>query len=315
MRIIRGFIVCLAAVCSVAMAQTYPDKSRPLKMVITNGAGTSIDILARAVAQGITEVSGLNVVVDNRPGGEGVIAIQSVRNSPHDGYTMLMTSASTQVFNVHLFSPLPYDPIKDLTPLAGIAKGALVMNVGPSTTVKTAREFIAQAKANPGKLTFGNGTTTTRLAGELVEREADVQLLSVPYKNLADAMLGLSAGQIDSVFIDVASASAFYKLGVRPLAVTSSSRMKALPDVPTLREEGVGNYELVGWFATYFASGVRPEQAAAMRDIIRKATHTRHVTQALEKFSMEPLELSGDELSTLTRSEIEKWAPMIKPAK
>lgn len=315
MQFFKSLFLCLIIFSGVASAQTYPDLARPLKLVIINGPGSSIDILGRALAQGIHEVSGMNVVVHNRPGGDGVIAVQALVNSPPDGYTMLLTSNSTQVFNVHQFAKLPYDPIKDMISLEGIASTGLVLNVGPSTSVKNAREFIAEAKKSPGALTFGNSTAATRLAGEMLQRESNIELLSVPYKNVSDAMLGLAAGQLDSIFIDPGSSAAFYKLGVRPIAVTGSTRMKGLPDIPTLQEEGLEKYEIKGWFATYFPSGVKPEIVSSMREILRKASNTNHVKDVLTKYSMEPMPLGGDDLIQYTRTEIERWGPYFSTKK
>ncbi|HSV79397.1 MAG TPA: tripartite tricarboxylate transporter substrate binding protein [Ramlibacter sp.] len=315
MRTLRFLALGLAMAVGAASAQTYPDKTRPIKLVVPSGAGTSADLLARALARGMADVAGLNVVVDNKAGADGVIGAQAVKNAPPDGYTLLLTSSSTQAINPHLFNHLPYDPVTDFVPVAGIAKTSLVMNAGPTVTAKTAREFIASARVNPGKYTFGNGTATTRLAGELLQTLTGIKLLSVPYKNLADAMQGLAAGQLDLVFIDAASASSYYKLGVRPLAVTGTTRTPALPNVPTLREEGVAGYDITGWFATYLPAKTPPEVAASLRDIVQKAAAGKYVSEVLANFSMEPLEFAGNDLMTFQRAEAVKWGKLVREAK
>lgn len=316
MRILKWLALGLALAAGAASAQSYPDKSKPIRVIIPSGAGTSIDVLARALARGMADVSGVNVVVDNRPGAEGAIGVQAVKNAAPDGYTMLLTSISTHAMNPHLYNQLPYDPVADFVPLAGVAKTALLMNVGASVNAKTVGEFIAAARANPGKYTFGNGTATTRLAGEMLQQMTGIKLLSVPYKNLAETMTDLSAGRVDVVFIDLLSAKPFYGANsVRPLAVTGPTRMAAMPNVPTMQEQGVAGYDLTGWFASYFPAKVAPEAASAMRDIVRKAVATKHVTDVLANFAMEPLELSGDQLATFQRSESEKWGRVIRAAK
>lgn len=209
MKLIRLLALGMLVAAGAAAGQSYPDKSKQLRIVVPSGAATSIDMLARGLAQGITDVAGLPAIVENKPGADGVIGVQAVKTAPADGYTVLLTNSSTQVLNVHMLAKIPYDPVADFAPLIGVAKTSLVMNAGPSTPFKTVREFIEAAKANPGKYTFGTGTATTRLAGELLKYSAGINMLDVPFKSLADTMIALVAGQIDVVFIDPQSASAF----------------------------------------------------------------------------------------------------------
>lgn len=316
----RRHVLAMAAVSatlpipSLSAAQDYPDKGRPIRAIAPFGAGTSTDTLARAVARSMSELNGLNVVIDNRVGADGVIGVQAVKAAPADGYTILFTSLSTQVLNPHTFKQLPYDPIKDLIPLAALGKTALMVNLGPSTPFKTAREFIVAAKANPGKYTIGSGTATTRMAGEMMSRAAGIETLSVPYKSLTDAMTNLAGGQLDAVLTDAGTAGPFYKQGVRPVASTGSTRSGVMPHVPTLQEEGLAGFEVVGWFAAYAPAKTPPAAIARLREMIRNAVKSKYVSDVYGTFAMEPLELSGDELAAFQRAELDKWGKAIRAA-
>ena len=308
--------VGLSLFSGASFADGYPEKGRPIKIVVPFGAASSTDLLARSIAQGITEVSGQPVFVENRAGAEGVIGMVSAKGAAPDGYTLVMTTSSTQVLNPYLLQQIAYDPVADFAPVTGIAKFSLVMNAGPSVQQKTAEAFIQAARSQPGKFSFGSGTTTTRLAGELLQYAAGVQMLSVPYKSMAEAMTGLAAGQVDLVITDLPSSSAHYKSGrVRPLAVTGVSRMKARPDLPTLQEAGVSGYEMTGWWAAYFPGKTPAPIVKAMRDLIHKASETSVVKQAFATFSLEPLFGTEEELATLQRNDLERWGKLVREAK
>lgn len=303
-----------ATLSPMTWAQAFPDKSKPIRAIAPFGAGTSADVLARAIARGMGELYGVNVVIDNRVGADGVIGVQAVKAAAPDGYTIFITSLSTQVVNPHTFKKLPYDPMADLIPLAGVGKTALMLNLGPSTTFKTAQEFIAAAKANPGKYTIGSGTATTRMAGEMFSRAAGIQTLSVPYKALVDAMTNLAGGQIDAVLVDAAVAGPFYKQGVRAVASTGATRPALMPQVPTLQEEGLSGFEVVGWFAAYAPAKTPPAAVIALREMMSNAVKSKYVTDVYSNFSMEPLALSGNELDAFQRAEFDKWGKAVQAA-
>ena len=299
---------------TLALALAFPDKSKPIRVIAPYGPGTSTDVLARAVARGMTEISGANVVIDNRVGADGIIAMQAAKAAAPDGYTVVFTSLSTQVVNPHTFKQLPYDAFADFIPLAGLGTTPLMMNLGPSAPFKTAREFIAAAKAEPGKYTFGSGTTTTRLVGEILQKSAGIQLLNIPYKALTDTMTNLAGGQIHLVLVDPGTAAPFYKLGVRPVATTAAKRVSQFPEVPTLQEEGLAGFEAVGWIAAYYPAKTPPAIVAAMQELISSATKTRYVTDVYKTFAMEPLPLVGDQLDKFQREESKKWGAAVRAA-
>jgi tripartite-type tricarboxylate transporter receptor subunit TctC len=315
LRFLRFFLLALSLVAGVASAQSYPDKTKTLKIILPQGPGSVSDVMARALAKGISEVTGMNVIVDYKPGAETVLGVQALLQSPADGYSLLMVSSSTPVLNVVMIPNLAYDPFRDFVPLVGYAKNMLALNLGPSTPYKTAREFIAAAKAQPGKLTFASATTAQRLAGELLQANAGIQLLNVPYKTSAQAATALASGEVDMQMLDPVSMRPLWQSGrVRPVAVSGATRMKAMPELPTLREEGVPDYDFTAWFATYFARGTPPEIAERMSDILRRAMKTPGVVETLTQGAMEPLELSGAELTQLARREVDLWNQIAKRA-
>jgi tripartite-type tricarboxylate transporter receptor subunit TctC len=312
MRFLRCLVLLLSVFAGTAWAQAYPDKSKTLRIILPQGPGSASDVLARTLARSITDVSGLNVIVEYKPGAETVIGVQTLMNSPADGYTILLCSSSTHVLNPVMVPNLPYDPFRDFIPLVGVSKAILAMNLGPSTPFKSASEFVAAARANPGKYTFASSTATTRLAGELLQSAAGIKLLNVPYKATAAGVTALASGEVDMMLVDPSSVAAMWQNGrVRGVAVSGASRSANLPNLPTIREQGVPDYDVTAWFTTFFATKTPPEIVAAMREILRRTTKTPLVTETLAKFSMEPLDMVGDELTVLNRKEVDMWKKVV----
>ena len=305
----------LSLVASPAFAESFPDKSTVLKIILPQGPGSAADGLARAYARAITEVSGLNVIVDYKPGAEALIGVQALKTAPPDGYTLMLASSSIQVVNVLMMPKVPYDPFTDFVPLIGVSKVALTMNLGGSVPFKTAREFIAAARANPGKYSFASSTATTRLAGELLQSAAGIKLLNVPYKTTGAAVTALAGGEVDSLIVDPSSVSALWQGGrIRPVATSGPSRNPGLPNLPTLREEGVADYAVTAWYAMYYRAKTPPATVATMREILRKAAQTSLVAEALKRAQMEPLDLVGDEVTALNRKELDMWGAVVRAA-
>jgi tripartite-type tricarboxylate transporter receptor subunit TctC len=197
--------------------------------------------------------------------------------------------------------------------LAGISTTPLYMNLGSSTPFKSAAEFIAAARATPGKYTCASSTTSTRLACELLDATAGIKTLNVPYKTSGGALTAVASGEADVFFIDIGSARPLWQSGkVRAVAVTSAKRASALPDVRTLQEQGAANYDFVAWFAAYLPAKTPPEVVAKVRDILRAAYRTKGFGEALAVYGHEPLDSSGSELAELNRREIDKWSRLVK---
>jgi tripartite-type tricarboxylate transporter receptor subunit TctC len=313
MTLVRLLTSMLLAVSCTSFAQGYPDKAKTLKLIVPFGAGSSTDLMARAYGRAMGEIAGINVIVDNKPGADGVIGVQAAKASAPDGYTMLLANSSTQVLNVHMQPKLPYDPVADFVPVSGVAKFSLVLNAGPGTTFKTVRELIEAARRDPGKLRYGSATASTRLSMEMLEHLAGVKMLSVPYKTMAAATLALASGEIDFLMNDASTAIPFYKSGqVRPLAVTGAARMVVLPDIQTLREQGLADYEFSGWFAMYFPAHTPTPVIAAMQGVLREAAKSKYVSDALALNAFEPLELTSLQLAALQGTESERWGKLLR---
>ena len=237
-------------------AQTYPTK--PIRIVVPFPAGGTTDVLARAAAQKLTESLGQPAVVDNRPGAGGNIGAELVAKSPPDGYTLLMGTVGTHAINPSLYPKMPYDHVKDFAPVILVAGVPNVLVINPALPVNSVQELIAYAKANPGKLNFassGNGTSI-HLSGELFKTMAGVQMTHVPYKGSAPALQDLVGGQVQLMFDNLPSSLALIKGGkLKALAVTSSARAAALPDVPTLAESGLPGFEASSWFGLLAPAG------------------------------------------------------------
>ena len=234
-----AFVAAMQA--SVALAQEYP--ARTITFYVPFAAGSATDTLARSLGQGITAETKQSVVSDNRPGANGIIATQAFIRTPADGYTVLIGTNTTHAANEHLYKKIPYDPVRDFTPVTTLARGGQVMIVHPRVPVTTVKEFIALAKRQPGKLTFGSGSSSSRVASELFQQMAGLQLVHVPYKSNPMAVTDLVGGHIDMMITDVVTGRPQVQAGkVRALGVSSPQRLPNVPELPTIAEAGVKGY-------------------------------------------------------------------------
>lgn len=311
----RTLLLGLLTLVGAAWSQSYPDPSRPLRIITPTGAGDAIDLLARTLGRAITDETGWKVFVENRPGAESVIGMMAAKTAAPDGYTMLLATSSSMVLSPHMLDKLPFDPAADYIPVSGLAKSALTTSISASLPFKSVREFVEAAKANPGKYTVGASTPTTRLAGEMLKQRAGVNLLVVPYKTSGDAVSAVASGQVDMFMVDVPTASPFWQSGrTRFVGVTGTSRMSKFPEMPTLAEQGVAGYSLTGWYATYLPAHTPPAVVTALREIVRKARSNPAVTKVIADASMEPLEAMGDDLRTMQRADSESWGKVLRAA-
>ena len=260
----------LPAVSRIAVAQAFP--SRPVRLIIGVAPGSAPDILGRLLAQSLTERLGQPFLVENRQGGGGNIAIESVVKAPADGYTLLLVTIQSAV-NASLYEKLSYDFIRDIAPVASISRQTLALEVNPSFLAKTVPEFIAYAKANPGKLSMaspGNGSTN-HMAGELFKMMAGIDMVHVPYRGGAPALTDLMGGQVQVMFGDLASSLEYVRGGkLRALAVSTASRSDALPDIPPL-SDFVPGYEASGWFGIGAPRNTRAEIVEGLNKEINAA--------------------------------------------
>ncbi len=307
------FGIFLLAISGSLSAQPYLDGSRPLRMIVPFGAGSGTDLLARAYGRAIEEVANINVVIENKAGANGIIGSQAAMAAEPDGYTILLANSSTHVLNEHIFKNIPYRPIEDFVPISTIAKYSLVLNAGPSTNFANASELIEAIRSTPGKYSYGYGTGSTQIAAEIMVHLASGKMLGVPYKTMSAATLALASGEIDILMNDASTAIPYYKTGqVRPLGTTGNTRMAALPEVPTLKEQGLPDYEFTGWHAIYFPAGIADSFVLEMQRVLEKAARSKGVAEALAINSFEPLEITGAKVTELQRKESEKWGGLIR---
>ena len=256
------FAFAAAASCApaAAIAQVYP--SKPIRLVVPFPPGGSLDVVARAIGQKLTEVWGQPVVIDNRPGAGGNIGADLVAKSAPDGYTILEGALSTHAVNVSLYSKLPYDPVKDFAPITLVAITPNVLVVNPSFSVNSVPELVAYAKAHPGKLSFGSGSNGSagHLAGELFKTEAGVDMVHVPYKGGAPALQALLAGDTQLMFDNLANSTPQLKAGkLKALAVTTAKRSALAPELPTLAETGLPGFDIYTWWGFMAPAGTPKE--------------------------------------------------------
>ncbi|XAH23010.1 tripartite tricarboxylate transporter substrate binding protein [Xylophilus sp. GW821-FHT01B05] len=297
-----------------AQAQTFPAKS--ITFVVPFAAGSATDQIARAIGQAVSAESGQSVVVDNKAGASGFIASQSVARAPADGYTVLITTNTTHAANEHLYKKLPYDPVKDFSPITGLGKGGQIMVVNPALPAKTVGEFIALAKKEPGKLSFGSGSSSSRMAGELLQQMAGIQLLHVPYKSNPLAVTDLLGNQIQMMITDTATGLPQVKAGkLRALGMSSAKRSPLAPDVPTIAEAGVPGYEMGYWFAAYAPAHTPPAVVKRLNELLVKAAHSDSARTAFyESSGTEVFTTTPDELAKFQTAESQKWGRIVKGA-
>ncbi|HEY2819099.1 MAG TPA: tripartite tricarboxylate transporter substrate binding protein [Casimicrobiaceae bacterium] len=300
-----------------ALAQSrYPDK--PIKLIVPFTPGTGIDILARTIAQKVGDDWKIGVVVDNRPGASGNIGTEAAAKSPPDGYTLL-TTASTIVLNRSLFKTIPYDPVKDFAPVAPLAIGRLALVTHPSVNLKSVKELIAFAKANPGKLFYGspgNGTPH-HLAMETFKSATGVEIIHVPYKGTAGAVQDLVGGQIAVMFLPVHVALPLVEAGkLDMLAAGGSQRAKATPNIPSLAEAaGVRDVDTDIWYALYAPADTPPDIIAKLNGEVNALLKNPETVDTLLKQGLQPTGGTPADLEQLTKNDLERWAKVIRDAK
>ena len=304
----------LALAPALSQAQAFPDK--PITFVVPFAAGTATDQIARAIGNGVTAETKQSVVIDNRAGASGFIASQYAAKAPADGYTVLITTNTTHAANEHLYKKLPYDPVKDFAPITALGKGGQIMVVNPSFPAKTVAEFVALAKKEPGKYSFGSGSSSSRMAGELLQQMADIKLLHVPYKSNTLAVTDLLGGQINMMITDTATGLPQVKAGkLRALGMSSASRSPLAPDVPTISEAGVKGYEMGYWFAAYAPAKTPPAVVKRLNELLVKAAKSEAAKSAFyEPTGTEVFTTTPDEMAKFQTGESQKWGRIVKAA-
>jgi len=305
--------LALAAFAGPASAQAYPAK--PITFLVPFAAGSATDQLARALGQSITEQTKQAVVVDNKAGASGMMAAQAAARAPADGYTVLISTNTTHAANEHLYRKLPYDPVKDFAPVTGLGKGGQVLVVRADSHYKTVADLVADAKKRPGKLSFGSGSSSSRVAGEMFKQLSNTDILHVPYKSNPNAITDLLGGQIDMMITDTATGVPQIKGGkLRALGYSTQRRSAQLPDVPTIDEAGVKGYDMSYWFAAYVPHDTPPPVVARLRELLLAGVKSAAAKQFFDASGAESWTTTPEELAKFQQAEARKWGQVIKAA-
>jgi tripartite-type tricarboxylate transporter receptor subunit TctC len=318
----RSTFITAAALCAVgawsagpaAAQDNYP--TRAIRMVVPYAAGGGVDAIARQVGRKLSDALGQPVTVDNRPGAGAIIGLDAVAKAPGDGYTILFTAGSSININPHVYKKLPYDPSKDLQPVAQAGNTPLLLLVNANNPAKTLAEFTAAAKAKPGSATFGSygNATTGHLLGTAFAKDAKIDLMHVPFKGAAPALTDLMGGQITAVIADLGSAAGLIKGGkVRALAQTGTKRTAALPDVPTFTESGLPELAGMGGWLGVFAPAKAPKPIVdKLGATLNKVLQTPELKASMAELGYEATGLSGAKFDELVRADTARWGKVVK---
>ncbi|HEX4325690.1 MAG TPA: tripartite tricarboxylate transporter substrate binding protein [Burkholderiales bacterium] len=299
---------------ALAQAKAFPD--HPLRFVVPFTAGGNADVVARIVAQGMTEVLKQSVVVDNKPGANAMIGSEAVARAPADGYTLLEATAETHAINPHIYKKVPYDAIRDFAAVGVMDYFPFALVVNPKLPVQTGKEFVAYAKEHAGKLSFASWGvgSTSQIAFEQFKQTAGLDLLHVPFQGAAPAVTAVSAGQVDAFFVPLSVAVPQAKSGrVKLLGTTTAARVASAPEVPTLSEQG---YPIVigGWHVIVAPKAVPKDVVARLNQALNDALARKEVREALLKQGLEPANTSAAEADRMLQAEWQRWGKIAKDA-
>ena len=295
-------------------ADEYPNK--PIRFIVPYAPGGSSDILARLFGQRLTETMGQPFVVDNRAGAGSMIGTEIGSKAPADGYTIIL-SDMPHTINPAVYGKVPYDPVKDFTPVTLLARAPMWLFVNPGVPAKTVSEFVALAKSQPAKWTIGSGGngSGTHLLAELLQRGGNVKLTHVPFKGAGPSVAAVVAGEIHSSFTSMPAAVAFVQSGrLRPIGVSTAKRHPAQPEVPTFAESGVPNMVLFHWFGVLAPAGLpKPVLSRLNREFVN-ALNTPAIQERYKAMLIEPASMTPDEFRALLESDLKRWGKVVKDA-
>lgn len=312
----RYFVIglCAAAMHTTIQAQdNYP--SRPITLVTAFAPGNGPDVLVRALAQEVSRDASVPVIVESKPGAATFLATQPVARAQPDGYTILITGGSTFTSNRYLFKKLPYDPVKDFQPVTTLAKGPLVLLVNASVPAKNVKELISLAKKEPGKFAFAEASAGTRVAAEMFQRTAGIELTRVPYKSSTQAIPDLMSGQVHMMFTDMTAMRLTSEGKLRAIAVADAKRTTLAPDLPTLEETGIKGLESVGFTLMMMAPAGTPIPVVEkLRALVKKAALQPGVQTSYSNSGMYPHFTTPTAMGALIEREAAMWKEMVKVA-
>jgi len=310
-------LVLVAGLLSAASAFAQAFPSRAIRIVVPFAAGGPADITSRNIAPRLGELLGQQVVVDNRAGGNGSIGAEAMIRAPADGHTLLMTTASVTSINMVTYAKPPYDTLRDMLPLSPVMTTGSLIVLHPSMPVKNLKEFVAFAKARPNQIAFGSAGLggTLHLGLEMLMAEANIKITHVAYKGAAPAVVDVTAGQIQGMFVDLPVISPYVKSGrVKAIAVAAQQRSPHFPDIPSAREQGFENIDMLNYYGLLTQAKVPRDIALKLHDAIIRTVNTPAVRDRLLAVGADPLTMTIEEFTEYIRKDIEKWRRVVKTA-
>ena len=299
------------AASRTSAAEAYP--SRLIKLLVPFPAGSATDVEARYLADKVGAMLGQKIVVENKPGANGNLGAAEAARAAPDGYALYLATNSTHSANVHLYRKMPFDPVTDFTPIARLTRNPLVMVVGKDFPAKTLAEFIAYAKANPGKLSYGTGNTGSMAAAQLVKSMAGIDAVKVSYPGSPQAITDLLGGRIEFVITDIAVTREFVQSGsLRALGVTTAQRVASLPDVPTIAEAGLPNYEFAAWSGLFAPKGTPNDVVQRLNKVFVEAMATPDAQKFFADIGLERDTSTPDGLADHVKAQTELWGRIIQ---
>ena len=311
----RVLLPIAMAVCFNATAQTFPTK--PIKIIVGFAPGGNTDVVTRIVAVRMQELLGQPVVVENKPGAGGVVATDLIAKAPPDGYTLLMSSLGPHTVSPFLLKTVTYDPVADLAPVSNVSVNALMMLVGPSVPAKSVPEFLAYAKANPGKLNYGSSGvgSTTHLSGEVLSSMAGVKLVHIAYKGGPLALAALLAGDTQFMFSNLSDALPQSRGGkLRGIAVTTAKRVAQAPDIPTIAEAGLPGFDVAPWNGIVAPGRTPPEIVTKLSETIQRIVREKAFRDKMFEIGSEPIGDTPEHFRATVASDIARWSRIVKEA-
>jgi tripartite-type tricarboxylate transporter receptor subunit TctC len=314
MQIARVFGLFALLIAASANAQSYPAK--PVRLIVPFAAGSLSDSLGRLLAKELTTALGQQFVVDNKPGASAIIGAEATALAPADGYVLMLTTNTPQAANLSLFKKLPYDPVNDFTPIARIGYYPFVLVVNPTVPAKSVKELVDYAHANPGKLNYATSNSMSLVSAETINMLAHTDLQRVPYKSNPQALTDLMGGEIQLMIGDLGSSQPHIKSGkLRALGVTTAKRTRLAPDLPTIAEGGLANFDLIGWVGIVGPAKMPNDVVKKLYEALAKIIARPEFQDQMMLVGCEPAVTSPEQFGSFIKQQIAEWAQRVKAAK
>ena len=311
----RRTLIASAAAMAVAAPARAGWPERPITLLVPFAAGSGTDTVARIVAQQLAARLGQGVVVENRAGANGSVAATFVARAPADGYTLFMTTNTSHSANPSLMKSLTYDPVKDFSPVARMGNLPFLLVVDPKLPVTSVQELVAHAKANPGKLTYASGNSTGIVAGATFARRAGIDILHVPYRSTPPAITDIIGGRISMMFVDItASLSQINAGSLRALAVTTAERSKLLPNLPSMQEAGVPEFDITSWNGVFGPAGMPAEIVQRLNRELAAIATDPEISKKIAEIGFDAFSQTPEQLGAFVQAQLANWARMIRDA-